>query len=170
LRQHQQARGGWLEANAHLGLQYRQVVRTLAWQRRATGIALEADRPGYVLEALGPVPASTRAGGPGAMLPPRSSTTGAPTRSPTRTGPSAPSPIIRPNRPSGSGSARPSSGSRPSSAPPTAAETPSRPANAPPGRDQGSSVAGQARSGPPASTSRKEHPHGQFSTVALRRR
>jgi hypothetical protein len=36
------------------------VVRTLAWQRRATGIAVEADRPGYVLEALGPVPASTR--------------------------------------------------------------------------------------------------------------
>jgi conjugative relaxase-like TrwC/TraI family protein len=60
LRQHQQRRHGWLEANAHLGPQYRQVVRTLAWQRRATGIAVEADRPGYVLEALGPVPASTR--------------------------------------------------------------------------------------------------------------
>jgi hypothetical protein len=29
LRQHQQRRGGWLEANAHLGPQYRQVVR--AW-------------------------------------------------------------------------------------------------------------------------------------------
>jgi hypothetical protein len=60
LRQHQQRRQGWLEANTHLGLQYRQVVRTLAWQRRATGIAVEADRPGYVLEALGPVPESTR--------------------------------------------------------------------------------------------------------------
>jgi hypothetical protein len=36
------------------------VVRALAWQRRATGLAVEADRPGYVLEALGPVPASTR--------------------------------------------------------------------------------------------------------------
>jgi hypothetical protein len=36
------------------------VVRTLAWQRRATGVAVEADRPGYVVEALGPVPASTR--------------------------------------------------------------------------------------------------------------
>jgi hypothetical protein len=60
LRQHQQRREGWLEANAHLGLQYRQVVRTLAWQRRATGVAVEADRPGYVVEALGPVPASTR--------------------------------------------------------------------------------------------------------------
>ena len=60
LRQHQQRRDGWLEANAHLGPQYRQVVRALAWQRRATGLAVEADRPGYVIEALGPVPASTR--------------------------------------------------------------------------------------------------------------
>jgi hypothetical protein len=60
LRQHQQHRQGWLEANTHLGLQYRQVVRTLAWQRRATGLAVEQERPGYVLEALGPVPTSTR--------------------------------------------------------------------------------------------------------------
>jgi conjugative relaxase-like TrwC/TraI family protein len=60
LRQHQQRRDGWLEANAHLGPQYRHVVRALAWQRRATGMAVEAERPGYVLEALGPVPASTR--------------------------------------------------------------------------------------------------------------
>jgi hypothetical protein len=60
LRQHQQRRDGWLEANAHLGPAYQQVVRTLAWQRRATGLAIEADRPGYVLETLGPVPASTR--------------------------------------------------------------------------------------------------------------
>jgi hypothetical protein len=60
LRQHQQRRDGWLEANAHLGPAYRQVMRALAWQRRAIGVAVEADRPGYVLEALGPVPASTR--------------------------------------------------------------------------------------------------------------
>ena len=60
LRQHQQRRAGWLEANAHLGPAYRQVVRELAWERRATGMAVEADRPGYVLEALGPVPDSTR--------------------------------------------------------------------------------------------------------------
>jgi conjugative relaxase-like TrwC/TraI family protein len=60
LRQHQQRRDGWLEANAHLGPQYRQVVRALAWQRRATGLAVEHECPGYVLEALGPVPASTR--------------------------------------------------------------------------------------------------------------
>src|SRR4029453_3754184 len=49
LRQHQQRRDGWLEANTHLGPQYRQIVRTLAWQRR-----------GAVVEALGPVPESTR--------------------------------------------------------------------------------------------------------------
>jgi hypothetical protein len=60
LRQHQQHRDGWLEGNAHLGPQYRQVVRALAWQRRATGLAVEQERPGYVLQALGPVPASTR--------------------------------------------------------------------------------------------------------------
>jgi conjugative relaxase-like TrwC/TraI family protein len=60
LRQHQQRRDGWLEANAHLGPQYRQVVRALSWQRRAAGIAVEQERPSYVLQALGPVPASTR--------------------------------------------------------------------------------------------------------------
>jgi len=60
LRLHQQRRDGWLEANAHLSSQYRQVVRALAWQRRATGLAVEADRPGYVLQELGPVPESTR--------------------------------------------------------------------------------------------------------------
>jgi conjugative relaxase-like TrwC/TraI family protein len=60
LRQHQQHRQGWLEANAHLGPAYRDIVRTLAWQRRATGVAIETDRPSYVLEDLGPVPESTR--------------------------------------------------------------------------------------------------------------
>jgi hypothetical protein len=60
LRQHQQRRDGWLEANADLGLQYQQVVGALAWRRRATGLAVEADRPGHLLEALGPVPESTQ--------------------------------------------------------------------------------------------------------------
>jgi hypothetical protein len=60
LRQYQHVRAGWLEANAHLGPQYRQVVRTLAWRQRATGFAVEQERPGYVLEALGPMPESTR--------------------------------------------------------------------------------------------------------------
>jgi conjugative relaxase-like TrwC/TraI family protein len=63
LRGHQQQRAGWVEANAPLGPAYRQVVRQLAWQQRATGLAheaIDADRPGYLREALGPVPASTR--------------------------------------------------------------------------------------------------------------
>jgi hypothetical protein len=63
LRQHQQRRAGWLEANAHLGPAYRQVLRELAWQRRASGLAhqaLEHDRPGSVRELIGPVPESTR--------------------------------------------------------------------------------------------------------------
>jgi hypothetical protein len=60
LRQHQQRRAGWLEANAHLGSAYRQIVRELAWQRRARGLALEHDQPGYLRDALGPLPESTR--------------------------------------------------------------------------------------------------------------
>jgi hypothetical protein len=60
LRQHQQRRAGWLEGNAHLGPAYRQVVRELAWQRRAHGLALEQDQPGYLRGELGPVPESTR--------------------------------------------------------------------------------------------------------------
>ena len=53
------ARDGW-KPTPTSAPQYRDIVRTLAWQRRATGVAVEADRPGYVLEALGPVPESTR--------------------------------------------------------------------------------------------------------------
>jgi hypothetical protein len=60
LRRQQQRRAGWLEANAHLGPTYRQVLRELAWQRRAVGVAAEHDQPGYLREELGPVPASTR--------------------------------------------------------------------------------------------------------------
>jgi hypothetical protein len=60
LRRHQQRRAGWVEANAHLGPTYRQVVRELAWQRRAAGLAAEHEPPSYLREQLGPVPASTR--------------------------------------------------------------------------------------------------------------
>jgi hypothetical protein len=63
LRSYQQRRAGWLEANAHLGPAYRQLLRELAWQRRATGLAHEAlqhDQPESVRELLGRVPASTR--------------------------------------------------------------------------------------------------------------
>jgi hypothetical protein len=58
LRRHQQRRAGWLEANAHLGPAYRQVVRELAWQRRARGLAAEHEPPTYLRQELGPVPAS----------------------------------------------------------------------------------------------------------------
>jgi hypothetical protein len=60
LRQHQQRRAGWLEANAHLGPAYRQVMRELAWQRRVRGLAVEHDQPGYLRDELGPVPEFTR--------------------------------------------------------------------------------------------------------------
>jgi hypothetical protein len=62
LRAHQQRRAGWLEQHADLVGSYRQVVRALAWQRRARGLACEAvdqDRPAYLREALGPAPEST---------------------------------------------------------------------------------------------------------------
>jgi conjugative relaxase-like TrwC/TraI family protein len=60
LRQQQQRRAGWLEANAHLGSAYRSVVRELAWQRRARGLALEQEQPGYLRGELGPIPESMR--------------------------------------------------------------------------------------------------------------
>jgi hypothetical protein len=63
LRAHQQQRAGWLEANAPLGPAYRQVLRQLAWQQRATGLAhqaIDTDHPGYLRDALGAVPESTR--------------------------------------------------------------------------------------------------------------
>jgi hypothetical protein len=60
LRQHQQRRAGWLEANAHLGPAYRQVMRELAWQRRAAGVAAECQQPGYLRQELGPALTSTR--------------------------------------------------------------------------------------------------------------
>jgi hypothetical protein len=60
LRQHQQRRAGWLEANANLGPAYRQILRELAWQRRARGLALEQEQPEHLRGELGPVPQSTR--------------------------------------------------------------------------------------------------------------
>jgi conjugative relaxase-like TrwC/TraI family protein len=63
LRAHQQQRAGWLDANAPLGPHYQQVVRALAWQRRASGLAhevIDRDQPAWLRDALGPVPESTR--------------------------------------------------------------------------------------------------------------
>jgi hypothetical protein len=125
LRQHQQRSAGWLEANAHLGPQYRQVVRTLAWQRRATGVAVEADRPGYVLEMLRPVPGSTRgrrAWRQAAAEIEQYRRTYQITDPGRALGPEPHDPAQRADR---SEPARPSSGSRPSSAPPTGSAVPS---------------------------------------------
>jgi hypothetical protein len=57
--------------------------------------------------------------------------------------------------------------SRPSSAPPTASATSSRAPSAPTSTHRSSGKVGQAPSEPPAS-SRKEHPDGQLSILALR--
>jgi hypothetical protein len=171
LRQHQHRRDGWLEANAHLGPQYRQVVRTLAWQRRATGAAVEADRPGYVLEALGPVPVSTR----GRRVWRQAAAEIEEYRrvylitDPDRAlGAEPHDPAQRADRQR----ARTAIGrvQAKQRAPPTAPMSVSRPASRAISRDLASSVVGPARSGPLASTSRKEFPDGQSSIVALRRR
>ncbi len=93
LRQHQQRRAGWLEANAQLGPQYRQVVRALAWQRRATGLAVGAGSAWLCPGGPGPgARVDPGAAGPGVRPPPRSSSTGTAEVSPTPTRPSAPNP------------------------------------------------------------------------------
>jgi hypothetical protein len=155
LRQHQQRHDGWLEANAHLGPQYRQVVRTLAWQRRATGLAVEQERAGYILEALGPVPASTRGRRAWRQAAAeieqyrRTYQITDPDRA------SAPRRVTQVSEPTDSRPAPPSSGCTPSSAP-TAAATPSRLGSPLSSRDLTSSVADEVPSGPPASTIRQE--------------
>jgi hypothetical protein len=115
-----------------------------AWRLRPTGPAMSWRRWARCLGRPG-------VGGPGARPRPRSSSSGAATRSRIRTGPSVPSRATRLSGPTGSGRAPRSSGSGLSSAPPTAPTTASRPAGATAIRDLVSSVAGAARSGPPAS-------------------
>jgi hypothetical protein len=170
LRQHQQRRDGWLEANAHLGPSIGRYCGPWpgsggppAWPSKPTGPAMSW-RPWDRCRSRPEV------GGPGGRPRPRSSSTGTPTTSPIRTGPWVRSRPTEPSGPLGSGPAWPSSVSRPSSGRPTSPAMPGRPASELPSRDLANSVAGPVRSGPPASTTRKEQPDGQFSTVALRRR
>jgi hypothetical protein len=59
-RQAHQQREAWIEANPDLGVAYRDVVRELAWRRRARGVAAEVDQPTHLTNALGPVPDSVR--------------------------------------------------------------------------------------------------------------
>ena len=172
LRQQQQRRAGWLEANAHLGPAYRQVVRELAWQRRATGLAAEQQQPGYLRRDLGPVPESTRGGGSGARPPPPSRTTAAATRSATPSRRWASCPANRTSGPPGSRSARRStepkaaSAASAATASPSAARHPNQPSSIvasptshQPTPAQRSHDAGQVRSGPPASTTRRPPCH-----------
>jgi hypothetical protein len=153
--------GCWLEASAHLGSQYRQVMRALAWRRRATGLAVKADRPGYVLEALGPVPASTRGRRAWCHAAAEIEHYRHTYRITDRCGPSARSRPTEHSGPTGSGPVWPSSGSGPSSRPPTAARDTQPTTEAQGPRDLGSSVAGKARSGPPASAPQEGGLHGQ---------
>jgi hypothetical protein len=170
LRQYQQRRHGWLEANAYLGPQYRQVVRTLAWQRRATGLAVEADRPGYVLEALGPVPESTRGrrAWRQAAAEIEEYRNSYHITDPDRAlGPEPQDPTQRIARQRARTAidrvqAKQRTADRTRDPQPISEPLPSR--------DLVSSVAGKSRSGPPASTSSKEDPDDQSPILALRRR
>ena len=170
LRQHQQRRDGWLEANAHLGPQYRQVVRTLAWQRRATGLAIEQDRPGYVLEALGPVPESTRgrrAWRQAAAEIEQYRHTYQITDPDRALGPEPHDPAQRADRQRARTAIERVQAKQRAT---DRSRDVSRPASPPISRDLASSVAGKARSGPPASTTEEGVPDGQFPILALRRR
>jgi conjugative relaxase-like TrwC/TraI family protein len=167
LRRQQQRRAGWLEANAHLGPAYRQVVRELAWQRRATGLAAEHDQPDYLREELGPVPESTRGWRPGGRPPPRSRTTAVATTSATPTRRWARRRRSRSSGPPGTRPAPPPSRPRTASAPPTARSARHRPAQPPATAaiqtppmpaTSGRLHADAARSGRPASTSEGGQP------------
>jgi hypothetical protein len=162
LRQHQQRRQGWLEANAHLGPQYRQVVRALAWQRRAIGLAVEADRPGHVLELLGPVPA-----------PGRRRDRAVPTHLPHHRSRPGPRPRAAPPDPAG----RPAAGPHGHRAGPDQATNrrsqPRHPADQPTHQPAATSPAtwpARPRAGRRLATPLEGGLHGQFSPLALRRR
>ena len=124
LRQHQQRRDGWLEANAHLG-------PAVSAGGADPGLAAARHRPGRRAGPARLCPGGARAGarvdpGPAGLAPGRRRDRAVPAHlpaSPIRTGPSAPSRTTQPSGPTGSGPARPSSGSRPSSGPPTAPAT-----------------------------------------------
>jgi hypothetical protein len=156
LRQHQQRRQGWLEANAHLGPQYRQVVRTLAWQRRATGLAVEQDRPGHVLEALGAVPESTRGRRAWRQAAAQIEQYRRAYHITDPERPLGPEPHDLAQRADRQRARRASIESTASNALPTVSATPSQPPSAPPSRDLTSSVAAEAQSGPPASTTKHQ--------------
>ena len=59
-RKAQQQREAWMEAHPDLGIAYRDVVRELAWRRRARATAAEVDQPTHLLQVLGQIPDSVR--------------------------------------------------------------------------------------------------------------
>jgi hypothetical protein len=59
-RRAQQQRDAWIEAHPDLGVAYREVVRELAWRRRARATVAEVDQPAHLAQMLGPVPDSLR--------------------------------------------------------------------------------------------------------------
>jgi len=59
-RRAQQQHSGWLERHPHIGQQWREVTRELAWQQRARAAGVEAERPAWQERTLGPLPGSVR--------------------------------------------------------------------------------------------------------------
>jgi conjugative relaxase-like TrwC/TraI family protein len=60
LRRAQQERAGWLEQHADLPLLERATARELAWQQRVDERAVALQQPGWLVEALGPMPPAER--------------------------------------------------------------------------------------------------------------
>jgi conjugative relaxase-like TrwC/TraI family protein len=60
LRRAQQERAGWLEQHADLPLLERANARELAWRQRVDERAVALQQPGWLVEALGPIPGAER--------------------------------------------------------------------------------------------------------------
>jgi hypothetical protein len=60
LRRAQQERAGWLERHADLPVLERANTRELAWRRRVDERAVALTQPGWLVEALGPMPPAER--------------------------------------------------------------------------------------------------------------
>jgi hypothetical protein len=131
LRQHQQRRAGWLEANAHLGPAYYKVMRELAWQRRAAGLAAEHERPDYLRQELGSIPETTRGRRAWRQAAAAIEDYAAPMASATPNRRWARCRASRPSGPPGSTLVPPPSASRSASAPPAMRSAPQQPAQDP---------------------------------------
>jgi len=68
LRRAGQERAGWLEQHADLPLQERANARELAWRQRVDERAVALQQPGWLVEALGPMPGVERPAGQRAWL------------------------------------------------------------------------------------------------------